>query len=138
MVGSGPHQAKPVGSQRHDNFLNLEWEKDQDKHREGSVRTTHTSKSRSKERSHVSQRQDNNKALQREIDDLKKKLRCAQWRHSPSSLDTSEEGDNNYRRKSRTPPSEIFSYKDEYHHRHRRKSPSCKGLENHVMSEALD
>ena len=27
MVGSGPHQAKPVGSQRHDNFLNLEWEK---------------------------------------------------------------------------------------------------------------
>ena len=46
-----------------DNFLNLEWEKDQDKHREGSVQTTHISKSHSRVRSHVSQRQDNNKAL---------------------------------------------------------------------------
>ena len=57
--------------QRQDNFLNLKWEKDQDKHREGSVRTTHTSKSRSRVRSHISQKQDDNKTLQREIDDLK-------------------------------------------------------------------
>ena len=86
----------------------------------------------------MSQRQDDNKALQREIDDLKKKLRCAQRRCFPSSSDTSEESDDNYRRMSRTPPSETFSYKDEHHHRRRSKSPSHKGLVNHTMSEALN
>ena len=43
MVGLGPHQAEPVGSQRQDDFLNLKCEGD----REGSVHTTHTSKSHS-------------------------------------------------------------------------------------------
>ena len=59
--------------------------------------TTHTSKSHSRVGSHVSQRQDNNKALQREIDDLKKKLRRAQRKWSPSSSDTSsnDKGDDN-------------------------------------------
>ena len=86
----------------------------------------------------MSQRQDDNKALQREIDELKKKLQRAQQRHSPSNSDTSKEGDDNYRRRSKTPPSETFSYEDEYNHRRRRKSPSRKGLVNHAMSEALD
>ena len=63
MVGSGPHQTEPAGSQRQDNFLILERERDRDKHREGSVRTTHTSKSHSMVRSHISQKQDDNKAL---------------------------------------------------------------------------
>ena len=117
MVGLGPHQTKPAGSQRQDNFLNLEWEKDQDKSQESSVRTTQKSKSCSRVKSHVSQRQDNNKALQREIDDLKKKLRRAQRKHSPFSSDTSEEGDDNYRQRSRTPPSETFSYEEKHHHR---------------------
>ena len=80
MMGSsphqaGPHQTEPAGSQRQDNFLNLERERDRDKHREGSVRTTHTSRSHSGVRSHVSQKQDDNKALSQEIDNLKKKLR---------------------------------------------------------------
>ena len=57
---------------------------------------------------------------------------------SPSSSDTSEEGGDNYRQKSRTPLSEIFSYEEEYHYRCRHKSPSRKGLVNHAMSEALD
>ena len=74
MVGSNPHQAGPhrtesAGSQRQDNFVNLEREQDQDKRREGSVHTTYTSKSHSKVRSHVFQKQDANKALQQEIDD---------------------------------------------------------------------
>ena len=86
----------------------------------------------------MSQRQDDNEALQREINNLKKKLRHAQRRHSPSDSDTSEEGDDNYKRRSRTPPSETFSYKDEYHHRRKRKSLSRKGLVNHAMNEALD
>ena len=64
MVGLGPHQTEPAGSQQQDNFLNLERERDQDKRREGSVRTTHTSRSHSRVRSHVSQKQDDNKALQ--------------------------------------------------------------------------
>ena len=41
------HQAEPTNSQRQDDFLNLERERDQAKYREGSVRTTHTSKSHS-------------------------------------------------------------------------------------------
>ena len=97
MVGLGPHQTKPAGSQRQDNFLNLEWEKDQDKRRESSVRITQKSKSRSRVKSHVSQRQDDNEALQREIDDLKKRLRRAQQRRSLSSSDTSKGGDNDYK-----------------------------------------
>ena len=74
MAGSGPHRTKPASSQRQDNFLNLERERDQDKHREGNVCTIHTSKSHSKVRSHISQKQDDNKALQQEIDNLKRKL----------------------------------------------------------------
>ena len=75
MVGSGLHQAgpyqtEPVGSQRQDNFLNLEWERDWERYQEGSMRTTHTSRSHSMVGSHVFQRQDKNKAQQQEIDDL--------------------------------------------------------------------
>ena len=71
-IKSTPGRSTPNGvcsSQRQDNFVNLEREKDQDKRREGNVHTTYTSKSHSKVRSHVSQKQDDNKALQQEIDD---------------------------------------------------------------------
>ena len=138
MVGSGPHQTEAAGSQRQDNFLNLEWERNQDKCREGSVRTTHTSRSHSRVKSHVSQKQDDNKALQQEIEDLKEKLRRAQRRHSPSNSDTSDEGDDNYRQNSRTPPSETFSYEEEQHHECSHKSLSRKGLVNDAMKKALD
>ena len=75
------------------------------------MRTTHTSKSHSRGGSHISQRQNDNKAMQREIDDLEKKLRCAQRKRSPSNFDVSsnDEEDTSYRRRSRTPPSESFS-----------------------------
>ena len=86
----------------------------------------------------MSQKQDDNKALQQEINDLKKKLRHTQRKHSPSSSDTSEEGDDNYRQRSRTPPSETFSYEEEHHHKCSHKSPSRKGLVNDAMSKALD
>ena len=138
MVGSSPHQTKPTGSQQQDNFPNLEQEKDQDKHQEGSVWTTHIGKKHSRVRSHVSQKQDDNKALQQEINDLKKKLRRAQQKRSPFSSDTSEEGDNNYRQRSRTPLSETFFYEEEHHHKHSHKSSSRKGLVNDIMSKALD
>ena len=89
-------------------------------------------------RSHVSQKQDDNKALQQEIDDLKKKLRRVQRKRSPSSSDTSDEENDNYRQRSRTPPSKTFSYEEEHHHKHKHKSPSRKGLVNNAMSKALD
>ena len=78
--------------------------------------------------------------MQLEIDDLKKKLRHAQRKQTPSSPDTSfnDEEDDSYRRRSRTPPSETFSYNEECHHKRRNKSPPHKGLGNYAMSKALN
>ena len=55
------------------------------------------------------------KAMQREIDDLKRQLRRAQRKQSPPSSDVSsnDEEDTIYRQRSRTPPSESFSYEEE-------------------------
>ena len=86
-------QAKPANSQRQDDFLNLEHEQDRAEYREGSVRTTRTSKSHSQKGSHISQRRDDNKAMQKEIDDLKKKLHYAQRKRPPSSSGGSFSGE---------------------------------------------
>ena len=135
MVGSGPHQQGPTGSQRQDNFLNLEHGRDQ----EGSVHTTHTSRSHSRVGSHVSQQQQN-KAMQLKIDNLKKELRYAQRKQAPFNSDTSstDEEDASYRQRSRTPPNESFSYDEEHYHKCRYKSPPLKGLGNDTMSRVLD
>ena len=68
------------------------------KDREGSTRTTHTGKSHCQVGSHVSQEQ-NERAMQREIDNLKKKLRHAQRKWTPSSFDISsnDEEDASYK-----------------------------------------
>ena len=50
----------------------------------------------------------------------------------------SEEGDGSYKPRSRTPLSESFSGDEDYHHRHRSKNPSSKGLGNIAMSMALN
>ena len=78
--------------------------------------------------------------MQREIDNLKKRLRYAQQRRSPSSSDISsnEEEDVNYRQRSRTSPSETFSYEKEQRYERRYKSSSSKGLGNDAMNKALD
>ena len=78
--------------------------------------------------------------MQQEIDDLKKELRRAQRRRSPSSFDISsnDEEDKNYRQRSITPLSETFSYEDKHHHRRKHKGPSSRGLGNDVMSKAID
>ena len=70
MVGSGPYQAESMGSQREDHFVNLE----RRRNREVSVHTTHTSRSQSRNGSHLSHEEDT-KALQLKIDHLKRKLR---------------------------------------------------------------
>ena len=104
------------------------------------MHTTHTSRSHSQVGSHVSQRQNSNKAMQLKIDNLKKKLRCAQRKRTPSSFDMSsnDEKDDNYRRRSKTPPSETFSYDEKHHHKCRNKSLPHKGLGNDTMSKVLN
>ena len=104
------------------------------------MNTTQTRKSHSQVGNRISQKQNSNQTMQQEIDDLKRKLRRAQRRQSPSSTDifSGGEEDGNYRRRSRTPPSETFSYEDEHHYRQKHKSPSSRGMGNNVMSKALD
>ena len=109
-----PHQAESGGSQRNNSVVNPQQRGDH----EGSVQTTHTSKSQSRGKSHVSHAK-NERDMQREIDDLKKKLRRA-WRRrsSPDSEPSSEKTDDaTYRRRSRTPPNETFSGDKEYSHK---------------------
>ena len=123
MAGSGshqtsPHQAKSANVHQQDDFLNLECERNRENYQEGSVHTTHTSGSLFQMRNHISHGRDDNKAMQREIDDLKKQLYRAQQKRSPSSFDVSsnDEDDTIYRQRSRTPPSESFSYDEERLH----------------------
>ena len=73
MVGLGPHEAESMGSQRQDHFRDLERKRD----REESVHTTHTSKSQSRGKSHVSH-EENARNMQKEIDNLKRSL-CHEW-----------------------------------------------------------
>ena len=79
------------------------------------------------------------KDLQREIDDLKKKLRRAQRKQTPSSSDVSsnDDGDANYRKRSETPPSESFSCEEEYSRKRKRRSPSGRGVGTNVMKKVL-
>ena len=147
MVGSDPHRAgshqpEPARSQQHGNFPNPEHgrNKENERFREGSVNTTQISRSHSHVGSHISQRRDDEQVMQREINDLKRKLHLAQRRQSPFSPDTplNDENDDDYRQRSRTPPSETFSHVEERHQRRERKSPSPRGLRQDAMSKALD
>ena len=103
------------------------------------MHTTHTSKSHSRVGSHVSQEQ-HNRAMQLEIDQLKRKLRHARQERTPSNSDVSSEGeeDASYRRRLKTPPSESFSYHEEHHHKCRYKSSPRRGLGNDAMSKVLN
>ena len=80
--------------------------------------------------------------MQQEIDDLKKRLRRAQQKQTPSSSDVSsnDEEDASYRQRSGTPPSESFSCEEEHSHKRRRRSPSRRGVGTNVtnvMKKAL-
>ena len=90
-------------------------------------------------RSHVSHAK-NTKDMQLEIDHLKRKLRHKWRRRTPSHFDSFSENeeDCSYRRRSRTPPSESFSYKEEYHHERKDRNKSSRGMGNDVMSKALN
>ena len=128
------HQAESGGSQHNNSVVSPQQRGDH----EGSMHTTHTSKSQSRGKSHVSHTK-NERDMQREIDELKKELHCARRRCLlPDSELSSEETDNaTYRRRSRTSPSETFSCDEEYRHKRKNKSPTPKGLGNNAMNEAL-
>lgn len=129
---ANPHQVESRGFQHGNPHRSPERREG----REGSVCTTHTTKSHSRGKSHVSRaKYDGN--LQREIADLKRELRHARRERSPPcSEPSSEESDGaSYKRRSRTPPSETFSYEEDHRHRHRN-SPS-RGLGNNVMNKVL-
>ena len=83
--------------------------------------------------------QGDEKAMQREINDLKKRLRRAQRKQSPPSFDVSsnEEEDTSYRQRSGTLPNEFFSCEEEYLHKRKRRSPSRRGVGTNVMKKVL-
>ena len=93
MVGLRPNYEESMGSQRQEQFLNLERKRD----REVSVHTTHTSRSHSRNGSHVSYGE-NTRNMQLEIDHLQRKLRRKQRRGTPSSSKSpSDDDDASYR-----------------------------------------
>ena len=79
MAGSSPHQTSPHQAEsanvcQQDEFLNLERERDRQNYQGGSVHSIHTDGSDFRRKGHVAHGQGDEKALQREIDDLKKQL----------------------------------------------------------------
>ena len=138
---AGPHQedANPYrvesrGSQHGDPYRSLERREGH----EGSVRTTYTTRSHTRRKSHVFHaKHDGN--LQREIADLKRELRHARRERSPPCSEPSSEVSDgaSYRQRSRTPPSETFSYEEGHRHRRKRRSPPSRGLGNDAMNKSL-
>ena len=147
MVGlglhrAGSHQPEPTRSQQQGNFPNPECDQNEEngRFREGSVNTTQTSRSHSHVGSHISQRQNDEQAMQREINDLKRKLCHAQRRrsHSSPNMPSDDESDNDYRQRLRTPQSKTFSHEEGHYRRCKSKNPSLRGLGSDAMSRALD
>ena len=82
MTGSGPHQtsthqAESTNVHQHDELLSLEHQRDREDHQEGSMHDVHTDGSGFRRKCYVAYEQGDEKAMQREIDDLKKQLRWA-------------------------------------------------------------
>ena len=98
MTGSGPHQTSPHHAEsanvhQQGELHDLEHGNNMDNQQKGSLQTLHTSGSGYRRRSYLVHEQADEKALQREIDDLKKKLRRAQRKQTPSNSDVSSNDD---------------------------------------------
>ena len=124
-----------MGSQCEDHFVNLERRRDCDV----SMHITRTSRSQSRNASHLSHEEDA-RALQLEINHQKRKLCHQRRKRTPSISDSTvdDEKDRSYRRKLRTPPNESFSYDEDVHHERKNISSFSKGLGNDAMSRALN
>ena len=144
MAGSGPHETSPHHAEsanvhQQGELNDLEHGNDMDNQQEGSLQTLHIGGRGYQRKGHVIHEQANEKAMQWEIDDLKKRLRWAQRKQTPSSSDISsnEKEDASYKQWSGTPPSESFSCEEENPHKRRRRSPSGRGVRTNVMKKAL-
>ena len=102
------------------------------------MQTLHTGGNGYRRKGHAVHEQGDEKAMQREINDLKKQLRRAQRKQSPPSSDVSsnDKEDTIYKQRSRTPPSESFSCEEEHLHKRKRRSPSHRGVGTDVMKKA--
>ena len=134
MVGSGPHETSPQHAEsanihEQGELHDLEHGNHIDNQQEGSLQTHHTGGNGYRRRSHLVHEQADEKDLQREIDDLKKRLRRAQRKQTTSSSDVSsnDDEDASYRKRLETPPSESYSCEEEHSHKRRRRSPSGSG-----------
>ena len=83
MAGSGPHQTSPPHAEstnvhQQGELHNLEHGNHMDNQQDGSSQTLHAGGSGYRQKSHLVHEQADEKDLQREIDDLKRKLRRAQ------------------------------------------------------------
>ena len=106
-MGSESNREESVGSQREDQFVNLERRRDREVNHLPSMHTSHTSKSHSRTRSHVSHGEETQN-LRLEIDHLCRKLHRKQREASPFSSRTDSSEDGIYRPRSRTPPRKSF------------------------------
>ena len=99
----------------------------------------HTGGSGYRRKGHAVHEQGDEKAMQREIDDLKKQLRRAQRKQSPPSSDvySNDKEDTSYKQRLETSPSESFSCEKEHLQKKRRRSLSRRGVGTNVMKKAL-
>ena len=103
MAGSGPHQTSPHHAEsanvhQQGQLHDLEHGNDIDNQQEGSLQTHHIGGNGYRRRGHAIHEQVDEKAMQREIDDLKKQLRRAQQKQTPSSnVSSNNEEDASYK-----------------------------------------
>ena len=114
MANIGQDREESVGSQRENQFVNLERKRDKQRTLSVMVESYHTDRtkrSHSRTRSHVSHDQETWK-LQQEIDHLRRKLRRRECdrKSLPSSPSDRSRGsrDHSYHHRSRTPSSESY------------------------------
>ena len=144
MTNSGPHQTSPhhaesVNIHQQGELHDFEHGNHMDNQQEGSLQMLHTGGSGYRRRSHLVHEQADEKDLQREIDDLKKRLHRAQRKQTPSNSDVSsnDDEDASYRKRSKTPPSESYSCEKEHSRKRRQRSPFGREVGTNVMKKAL-
>ena len=130
ITGSGPHQTSPhhvesANIHQRGELHDLEHGNNMDNQQEDSLQMLHIGGSGYRRMSHLVHEQADENDLQREIDDLKKRLRRAQRKQTPSSSDVSsnDDEDASYKKRSETPPSESYSCEEEHSRKRRRRSP---------------
>ena len=144
MAGSGPdqtspHHAESANVHQKGELHDLEHGNDMGNQQEGSLQTLHTGGSGYRRRGHLVHAQADEKDLQQEIDDLKKRLRRAQRKQTPFNSDVSsnDDEDASYQQRLGTPPSESYSCEEEHSRKRRRRGQSGTGVGTNVMKKAL-